>query len=138
MHGGLSPGLSIDELRTLDRLGEIPCQGVVADILWSDPDDNVSGFSVSPRGAGWLFGGDVTREFCRENNVSLIVRAHQLVMEGYRVMFGGLLCTVWSAPNYCYRFFTREASLRSRQKCRRSCFIIIVFLILIDLGICRS
>jgi hypothetical protein len=29
--------------------------------MWSDPDD-VDNWAVSPRGAGWLFGGMVTRE----------------------------------------------------------------------------
>lgn len=58
---------------------------------------------MSPRGAGYLFGGDVVDEFNRKNNIDLICRAHQLVMEGYRVMFNEQLVTVWSAPNYCYR-----------------------------------
>lgn len=64
----------------------------------------IEGWNLSPRGAGYLFGGDVVDEFNRKNNIELICRAHQLVMEGYRVMFNDQLVTVWSAPNYCYRY----------------------------------
>ena len=41
--------------------------------------------------------------FNEQNSVSLIARAHQLVMEGYKHMFNETLVTVWSAPNYVYR-----------------------------------
>lgn len=59
---------------------------------------------MSPRGAGFLFGGDVVEGFCHNNDIELIARAHQLVMEGYKLMFGQKIVTVWSAPNYCYRW----------------------------------
>jgi len=104
VHGGLSPALhTIDQIRIIDRKQEVPHEGAMCDLLWSDPEEGVEGWGLSPRGAGYLFGGDVTAQFCHTNDVQLIARAHQLVMEGYKNMFGDKLVTVWSAPNYCYR-----------------------------------
>ena len=74
----------------------------MCDILWSDPDQ-IEGWSVSGRGAGYIFGRDTVEQFCHNNGLGLIARAHQLVMEGYKYMFNEKLVTVWSAPNYYYR-----------------------------------
>ena len=65
---------------------------------------DIRGWSLSPRGAGYLFGGDITKAFARTNAIDLIARAHQLAMEGYKLMFDKTIVTVWSAPNYCYRY----------------------------------
>ena len=63
-----------------------------------------SGFSLRfPRGAGYTFGSGVVYKFLDQNNMSHILRAHQLCMEGYASLFDKHLSTVWSAPNYCYR-----------------------------------
>jgi serine/threonine-protein phosphatase 4 catalytic subunit len=103
VHGGLSPSINtLDQIRTIDRKQEVPHDGAMCDLLWSDPDD-VDGWGLSPRGAGYLFGGGVVKQFNRTNGLDLICRAHQLVMEGYKYMFDKELVTVWSAPNYCYR-----------------------------------
>jgi diadenosine tetraphosphatase ApaH/serine/threonine PP2A family protein phosphatase len=103
VHGGLSPALqTVEQIRLLDRKQEVPHEGAMCDMLWSDPDD-VEEWGINPRGAGFLFGEKATKEFNARNGISLVARAHQLVMEGYKEMFDGQVCTVWSAPNYCYR-----------------------------------
>ena len=55
------------------------------------------------RGAGYTFGSGVVYKFLETNQMSHILRAHQLCMEGYTSLFDEHLSTVWSAPNYCYR-----------------------------------
>ena len=55
-------------------------QGPMCDLLWSDPDDR-GGWGISPRGAGYTFGQDISENFNHTNNLTLISRAHQLVME---------------------------------------------------------
>lgn len=104
MHGGLSPDIrTLDQIRTIDRNQEIPYKGAFCDIVWSDPEESVDAWSHNPRGAGWLFGSRVTKDFMEINSLDLICRAHQLVHEGIKYMFDSKLVTVWSAPNYCYR-----------------------------------
>lgn len=103
VHGGLSPDIrTLDQIRTINRNQEIPHEGEFCDLMWSDPED-IDTWQVSPRGAGWLFGKQVTNEFININNLNLIARSHQLVHDGYKFMFDKQLVTVWSAPNYCYR-----------------------------------
>ncbi|KAL4987732.1 Metallo-dependent phosphatase-like protein [Aspergillus falconensis] len=103
VHGGLSPLIdTVDKIRLIDRKQEVPHEGAMCDLLWSDPDE-IDGWGLSPRGAGFLFGADIVKQFNYKNDLSLIARAHQLVMEGYKEMFDGGIVTVWSAPNYCYR-----------------------------------
>lgn len=103
VHGGLSPSLqTIDQIRSIDRKQEVPHEGPMCDLLWSDPEE-IDGWGVSPRGAGFIFGESVAKGFNQKNGVSVIARAHQLVMEGFKYMFDDNVCTVWSAPNYCYR-----------------------------------
>jgi len=103
VHGGLSPSINtLDQIRTINRQQEVPHEGPMCDLMWSDPED-IEGWGLSLRGAGYLFGGDVVQQFNSINKLELICRAHQLVMEGYKHMFNETLVTVWSAPNYCYR-----------------------------------
>ncbi|CAB1332402.1 unnamed protein product [Coregonus sp. 'balchen'] len=81
LHGGLSPSIdTLDHIRALDRLQEVPHEGPMCDLLWSDPDDR-GGWGISPRGAGYTFGQDISETFNHANGLTLVSRAHQLVME---------------------------------------------------------
>lgn len=127
VHGGLSPNVqTIDQIRIIDRIREIPHDGAMADLVWSDPEDDINGrddmtgvtnhFQVSPRGAGYTFGKSVVEKFLQLNNISKMYRAHQLCNEGYQVYFNGLVTTVWSAPNYCYRCGNKASILEVYSK----------------------
>lgn len=62
VHGGLSPEIrTLDQIRVIARAQEIPHEGAFCDLMWSDPE-YVEGWSVSPRGAGWLFGERIAKD----------------------------------------------------------------------------
>lgn len=50
-------------LHPRQRLQEIPHDGPFCDMMWSDPEEIAEPWVISPRGAGYLFGSKVTREF---------------------------------------------------------------------------
>ncbi|ELP90051.1 serine/threonine protein phosphatase 2A catalytic subunit alpha isoform, putative [Entamoeba invadens IP1] len=103
VHGGLSPSLKkIDQISMLNRVREVPHEGPMCDLLWSDPEEKI-GWEKSPRGAGFIFGKDASDQFNQINGTEIIVRAHQMVMEGYQWNHNKTLVTVFSAPNYCYK-----------------------------------
>ena len=102
IHGGLfsKDGVTLNELKQINRFRDIPLEGLMCELLWSDPHD-LNGTMPSQRGAGVYFGPDVTEKFLRENNLKLLIRSHEVRNEGYSIEVGGQTITVFSAPNYC-------------------------------------
>ena len=74
----------MDDIKHINRVQEIPHEGPFADLMWSDPEDGTQGFSISARGAGYIFGEDVTDKFLHENDMNKVYRAHQLCQKGYQ------------------------------------------------------
>ncbi len=105
VHGGISPDLaSIDQINLLARDQEIPMEGLLSDLMWSDPEPAIDTWNQSSRGTGFLFGAKAVRQFNRMNGTSMIARAHQIAEEGFHFPLDDeSVVTVWSAPNYMYR-----------------------------------
>lgn len=53
---------------------------------------------------GLLLQPDRVMEFCNNNDLQLIVRAHECVMDGFERFAQGHLITLFSATNYCGMF----------------------------------
>jgi len=105
MHGGLSPDLrNLNQVTEIPRPTDIPDQGLLCDLLWSDPDKDVQDFDENDRGVSFIFGEKVVQDFNRKNDLDLIIRAHQVVDEGYEFFANRQLITIFSAPNYCGEF----------------------------------
>ncbi|VEU41339.1 unnamed protein product [Pseudo-nitzschia multistriata] len=105
MHGGLSPDLQdLQQIADLQRPCDVPDMGILCDLLWSDPSPNIQGWAENDRGVSYIFGSDVVENFLERQDLDLIVRAHQVVEDGYEFFAGRRLVTLFSAPNYCGEF----------------------------------
>lgn len=113
VHGGLFSvdNVTLEDLNKEDRLREPPEQGRVVEMLWSDPCPTKGRFP-SRRGVGVNFGPDVTENFLKTNNLSMVVRSHEMKDEGYEVEHDGKLITIFSAPNYCDQMKNKGAFIR--------------------------
>ena len=105
MHGGLSQELEkVEQIKNILRPSDVPEQGLLCDLLWSDPDEASEGYGANDRGVSVTFGPKVVEDFLKKNDLDLICRAHQVVEEGYEFFADRRLVTVFSAPNYCGEF----------------------------------
>ncbi|URE10401.1 PPP5 TPR repeat region [Musa troglodytarum] len=113
VHGGLFSvdGVKLSDIRAIDRFCEPPEEGLMCELLWSDPQPQ-RGRGPSKRGVGLSFGEDVTKRFLQENNLDLVVRSHEVKDEGYEIEHNGKLITVFSAPNYCDQMGNKGAFIR--------------------------
>ena len=105
MHGGLSPDLnSLEQIKRIMRPTDVPDTGLLCDLLWSDPDKDISGWGDNDRGVSFTFGADIVTKFLQRHDLDLVCRAHQVVEDGYEFFAKRQLVTLFSAPNYCGEF----------------------------------
>jgi len=112
-HGGLfsKDGVKLDDIRKVNRFREPPEEGLMCELLWSDPHPQ-NGRHPSKRGVGVGFGPDVAHRFLDDNGLELLVRSHEMKENGYEVEAQGRVITIFSAPNYCDQMGNSGAFIR--------------------------
>ncbi|KAI1721843.1 calcineurin-like phosphoesterase domain-containing protein [Ditylenchus destructor] len=125
MHGGLSPLLkSLDQLKQIPRPVDPPNPSMTIDLLWSDPDPWTKGWKANARGLSYVFGADVVNAICQQFDIDMIVRAHQVVQDGYEFFANRKLVTIFSAPHYCGQFDNAAAVMDVDESLMCSFFVL--------------
>lgn len=125
VHGGISPDMqTLDDISRISRFAEPPRQGLMCDILWSDPIDNDTGHcpnsfkSNDVRGCSFYYGATAINNFLKRNNLLSLLRAHEAQLDGYKMhRWNGnsefpVVITVFSAPNYCDVYNNKAAMIK--------------------------
>ncbi|CAF3826295.1 unnamed protein product [Rotaria magnacalcarata] len=103
--GGLSPDLhSLEQIQQIQRPIDVPDAGLLFDLLWSDPDNDLKRWSENDAGISFRFGVDIVNEFLNRHKMDLICRAHQVIKDGYEFFADRRLVTIFSAPDYLGSF----------------------------------
>ena len=68
----------MEQIRRIMRPTDVPDQGLLCDLLWSDPDKEVNGWGENDRGVSFTFGAEIVSKFLHKHDLDLICRAHQV------------------------------------------------------------
>ncbi|KAL7719949.1 serine/threonine protein phosphatase PP1-2 [Entamoeba marina] len=111
VHAGISPLLhSVSQLRKIERPLDIPKEGLICDIVWSDYDEEIIGFCDNERREiSVVFGKDLLATFLKENGLKLMIRGHEVANNGFLVE--EYCITVFSACQYRGSFDNSAATV---------------------------
>ncbi len=95
LHGGV-PSMAKSPDDVAYAQAKHPHESHLEEILWSDPEEGLKGTRPSPRGAGKLFGQDITEKFLKIVNAKVLIRGHEPADVGYKINHGGKVLTLFS------------------------------------------
>lgn len=101
LHGGVPSVASTIEDLAFAHVKH-PNETHLEEILWSDPHENMKGTISSPRGAGKLFGEDVTERLLRMLSTNVLIRGHETSKEGFKLNHGEKILTLFSRRGHPY------------------------------------
>ena len=116
-HGGISRELkNLDQINKIRKPIEVDDEGIMCDLLWSDPNPDGNGWKESDRGVSYIFGINQLHSFMNHFNFELVIRGHQVCEDGYEFFGNRSLVTVFSASNYCGEFDNKAAVMKISER----------------------
>lgn len=87
-------------------------RNIFCDLIWSDPTNDDKGQMTGrwnmnyDRECSIVYGAALVNDFLKENNLSTIIRGHEMFLDGYMLHKWNKsdippVITIFSAPNYC-------------------------------------
>jgi len=136
VHAGLSPDVrSVKDIDKIYRFQEIPREGPLCDLLWSDPAEEnpetggptqAKWFRYNAkRGISFVYGKNAVKVFLKSNGFHTIIRGHTVQVPGFALHFQSAenhipkVITVFSAPDYCDMYRNQGALIKLRNKIGR-------------------
>ena len=117
IHGGIGSSInSLDDIENIKRPinvelnPTITSQLNIIDLLWSEYSDNIENIEVNnerdknKNGFIVKYGRERLNKFMADNQIDLIITAHQFVKEGFTTFNNDKILTVFSATNYMDKY----------------------------------
>ena len=97
----------------------------MCDLLWSDPDRTTNDYEENDRGVSVIFGEKIVQNFNRNNDIDLIIRAHQVVDDGYEFFSDKRLITILMELRLkqTWRYFSFKILMRSIKSTNKHNFL---------------
>lgn len=125
VHGGISPHLNtLNDITKINRNIPIPNDGLLCDLMWSDPKSGNKSWQHNDRGVSYTYNEESINKFLKNNNLELMCRAHQAIHTGYKFFNNNKLLTIFSAPNYCGVYGNKGAVMKINNDLECSFLII--------------
>ena len=116
LHGGVpSQASTTDDIAYAHE--KHPSERHLEEILWSDPLDGIKGTYPSTRGAGRLFGENITDKLLELFKIKALIRGHEPSGDGFKTNHSGKVITIFSrrGPPY-YNDYGAYLHLNISQK----------------------
>jgi len=116
IHGGIGPNINkIEDLNKISRPIELSQeispieQGILLNALWSDPAESEVEFGYKRNHFRntvsadhiFKFGSDIATQFLQANGLELMIRAHEIAINGMDTFADSKVITVTSCSDYC-------------------------------------
>ncbi|QEE16201.2 metallophosphoesterase family protein [Promethearchaeum syntrophicum] len=125
VHGGIpideknpSNPIALDDLESKIQI-KVPSYEEFDDymswLLWSDPKDNVADYELRPESGRNFFGESAFQRFMDFNKLDLMVRAHEILEQGYKFFFNQRLISIFSTSFYKNKRIGNAAIMRMKE-----------------------